>query len=81
MAALAWVRPGRACTARPRALTTAPPRWSTRRFLKDFIRNPQARSIKGFPPVMPKIELTDDELAALVAYIQAQGSPPADKAQ
>lgn len=42
-------------------------------FLKAFIRNPQARGIKGFPPVMPKIELSDDELEALVAYIRSHG--------
>ena len=41
-------------------------------YLKSFIRDPQARGVKGFPPVMPKIEMSDDELAALVAYIQAQ---------
>jgi cytochrome c oxidase subunit 2 len=29
---------------------------------------------------MPKIELTDEELAALVAYIQSLGSPPAQAA-
>lgn len=44
-------------------------------YLQSFIRNPQARSVKGFPPVMPKIELSDDELAALVAYIQSLGGP------
>lgn len=47
------------------------------KFLRDFIRDPQARGIKGFAPVMPKIELSDEELAALVAYIQTLGSPPA----
>jgi cytochrome c oxidase subunit 2 len=40
-------------------------------FLRAFIRNPTARSVKGFPPVMPAVELTDDELDALVAYIRA----------
>jgi cytochrome c oxidase subunit 2 len=47
------------------------------KFLRDFIRDPLARGIKGFAPVMPKIELSDEELAALVAYIQTLGSPPA----
>ena len=46
-------------------------------YLKAFIRNPQARAVKGFAPVMPKIELTDDELAALAAYIKSHGSAPA----
>jgi cytochrome c oxidase subunit 2 len=29
--------------------------------------------VKGFPPIMPKVDMTDDELAALVAYIQSLG--------
>jgi cytochrome c oxidase subunit 2 len=41
-------------------------------FLRGFIRNPTARSVKGYPPVMPKVELTEPELDALVAYIKAQ---------
>lgn len=44
-------------------------------YLQSFIRNPQARQVKGFPPVMPRIELSDEELAALVAYIQSLGGP------
>jgi len=40
--------------------------------LKTEIRTPQARLVKGFPPVMPALEMSDDELAALVAYIRAQ---------
>jgi cytochrome c oxidase subunit 2 len=49
-------------------------------YLRSFVRDPQARQVKGFPPVMPKIELSDEELAALVAYIQSLGSPPAQAA-
>ncbi len=49
-------------------------------YLRSFIRDPQARRVKGFPPVMPKIDLSDEELAALVAYIQSLGSPPAQAA-
>jgi cytochrome c oxidase subunit 2 len=33
--------------------------------------------VKGFAPVMPQIDLADDELDALVAYIKAQGPAPA----
>ena len=44
-------------------------------FLRSFIRDPSARNVKGFAPVMPKIDLTRDELDALVAYIMAQGGP------
>ncbi|MFJ2986407.1 c-type cytochrome [Collimonas sp. NPDC087041] len=45
-------------------------------YLKNFIRNPQARVVKGFTPMMPKIEMTDAELEALVAYIKSIGVPP-----
>lgn len=40
-------------------------------FLREFIRNPASRDIKGFPNVMPALPVTDPELDALVAYIQA----------
>ena len=43
-------------------------------YLKNFIRDPQARAVKGFAQVMPKIEMTDDELTALASYIQSNGS-------
>jgi cytochrome c oxidase subunit 2 len=45
-------------------------------YLKNFIRNPQARVVKGFTPMMPKIEMTDAELEALIAYIKSIGVPP-----
>lgn len=51
-------------------------------YLRSFIRDPQAREVKGFQPIMPRIELSDEELAALVAYIQSLGGPaPAESAQ
>jgi cytochrome c oxidase subunit 2 len=50
-------------------------------YLKSFIRNPQARTVKGFAPIMPKIEMSDSELAALVEYIKSNGSAPTSKAQ
>lgn len=42
-------------------------------YVKAFVRNPQARIVKGFASIMPKIELTDEELSAVVAYIQSNG--------
>ena len=36
------------------------------------IRDPRARTLQGYPPVMPKVDLSDAELDALVAYIAAQ---------
>jgi cytochrome c oxidase subunit 2 len=49
-------------------------------FLKNEIRNPQARVIKGYAPIMPKVELADDELDALVAYIKTQKAAGAQTA-
>lgn len=46
-------------------------------YLKSFIRDPMARDVKGFPNVMPKVELTEDELGALTAYIKSQGGASA----
>jgi cytochrome c oxidase subunit 2 len=47
-------------------------------FLRAFITDPQARHVKGFPPVMPKVPLSDEELSALVDYIKTLGvAPPA----
>jgi cytochrome c oxidase subunit II len=48
-------------------------------FLRDFIADPKARSIRGFPPVMPRIELAADELDAIVAYIQSLGDAPTSR--
>jgi cytochrome c oxidase subunit 2 len=48
-------------------------------YLKRSIREPAAQVVKGFPPIMPKTEVSDDELAALLAYIEsmkAAGSAP-----
>ncbi|QRX82898.1 cytochrome c oxidase subunit II [Glaciimonas sp. PAMC28666] len=45
-------------------------------YLRNFIRNPTAHIVKGFTPIMPKIEMTDEELTALVAYIKSFGTPP-----
>ncbi|CAB3760290.1 cytochrome B558 subunit A [Burkholderia sp. MSh2] len=46
-------------------------------YLRAFIRDPTARVVKGYAPVMPHFDLSEPELAALVAYIEAQGGPPA----
>jgi len=39
---------------------------------RQHIRDPRARTLQGYPSVMPKVELSDAELDALVAYIAAQ---------
>ncbi|WP_077036029.1 cytochrome c oxidase subunit II [Pelomonas sp. KK5] len=43
-------------------------------FVAQEIHEPASRIVKGFPPVMPKTEISDDELKALTAYIKAQGN-------
>ncbi len=49
-------------------------------YLRAFIRDPKARVVKGFAPVMPNFDLSEQELSALVAYIKAQGGPGAASA-
>lgn len=48
-------------------------------FLRSFIRDPSSRDIKGFPNVMPKMDLGDDEVDALAAYIESLAGAPAGK--
>lgn len=52
-------------------------------YLKRAIREPLAQVVKGFPAIMPKVEVSDEELAALSAYMESLGSKtaPAQKAQ
>jgi cytochrome c oxidase subunit 2 len=48
-------------------------------YLKRSIRDPAAQVVKGYPPIMPKTEMGDDELAALLAFIEsmkAAGATP-----
>ncbi len=49
--------------------------------LRTDIRQPLARVVKGFAPVMPTIALSDDELDALLAYIRSKSGEPAGSAQ
>jgi cytochrome c oxidase subunit 2 len=48
-------------------------------YLKRSIREPQAQVVKGFPPIMPKVEMTDEELGALAAYIESLSESPGSK--
>ena len=54
-------------------------------YLRRAIREPQAQVVKGFAPVMPPATLSNDELTALVAYIQSLGgagaAPPVQNTQ
>ncbi|MBB5424254.1 cytochrome c oxidase subunit 2 [Paraburkholderia sp. JPY158] len=49
-------------------------------YLRAFIRNPTARVVKGFAPIMPKFDLSEQELTSLVAYIQSLGGSAATSA-
>jgi cytochrome c oxidase subunit 2 len=39
-------------------------------FIRRFISEPNVVHIEGYPPIMPKINMTNEELAALVDYIK-----------
>ncbi|WP_175823472.1 c-type cytochrome [Burkholderia sp. BCC0419] len=49
-------------------------------YLRAFIRNPTARVVKGYSPIMPRFDLSEQELTALVTYIESQGGPAASSA-
>jgi cytochrome c1 len=38
-------------------------------FIRNYIRHPNVDVVKGFPPIMPHVELTDAELDAIVKYL------------
>ncbi|HVP80650.1 MAG TPA: cytochrome c oxidase subunit II [Thermodesulfobacteriota bacterium] len=40
-------------------------------FIRKFITEPNVVHIEGYPPIMPKISVTDEELTALVDYIKS----------
>lgn len=40
-------------------------------FIRKFILEPNVVHIEGYPPIMPKISLSDEELTALVDYIKS----------
>ena len=40
-------------------------------FLRESISNPNATIIKGFAPIMPPLELSEEDMAALIAYLKS----------
>jgi cytochrome c oxidase subunit 2 len=40
-------------------------------FIRRFILEPNVVHIEGYPPIMPKVSMTDEELTALVDYIKS----------
>lgn len=39
-------------------------------FIRAHILQPQSATVKGFPPVMPAVPMTGEELAAIVSYLE-----------
>ena len=40
-------------------------------FIRNYIKDPNIVRVEGYPPIMPKISMTDEELTALVDYIKS----------
>jgi cytochrome c oxidase subunit 2 len=40
-------------------------------FIRKHILDPSAEHVEGYPPIMPKVSMTAEELAALVDYIES----------
>jgi cytochrome c oxidase subunit 2 len=40
-------------------------------FIRTHILDPRAATVKGYPPVMPRVPMTDDELKTIVAYLES----------
>jgi cytochrome c oxidase subunit II len=45
-------------------------------YLKESILEPAAKVVKGYAPIMPKVNLGVDEVAALIAYIKSTREQP-----
>jgi len=39
-------------------------------FIRNYIKDPNVVRVEGYPPIMPKMSMTDEELTALVDYIK-----------
>ncbi|HWF12516.1 MAG TPA: c-type cytochrome [Candidatus Acidoferrales bacterium] len=40
-------------------------------YVKDMIESPGKKVVKGFPPVMPKLPVSDEELGQIIEYLKA----------
>jgi cytochrome c oxidase subunit 2 len=40
-------------------------------FVQNYIKDPNVVRVKGYPPIMPKVSVTDEELTALTDYIKS----------
>jgi len=48
-------------------------------YLKESLLEPSAKVVKGYAAIMPKVALSGDEVAALIAYIRSIGEPGAPR--
>ena len=39
-------------------------------FIREHILNPRSATVKGYPPVMPQIPMTDEELKTIVTFVE-----------
>jgi cytochrome c oxidase subunit 2 len=39
-------------------------------FIREHILNPRSALVKGYPPVMPQVPMTDEELKTIVSYME-----------
>lgn len=51
------------------AIQGAKPIWADAAYFKESIQNPTAKISAGFPPAMPKLPITDEEIDALQHYV------------
>jgi cytochrome c oxidase subunit 2 len=40
-------------------------------FFEEMVENPGKKVVKGYPPIMPKLPVTDAEIDQLVEYLKA----------
>ncbi len=40
-------------------------------FMRNYIKDPNVVRVEGYPPIMPKISMTNEELTALVDYMKS----------
>ena len=39
-------------------------------YIREHILNPRSATVKGFPPIMPQIRMTDEDLNTIVTYLE-----------
>jgi cytochrome c oxidase subunit 2 len=39
-------------------------------FIREHILDPRSAAVKGYPPVMPQVPMTDEELKTIISYME-----------